>query len=127
MPAALEHAPHDPVAGGKADHRYRFAVLADKPYGLGVLEDEADLRPVSFGLDKQQGPALDLGPADDRGMGFSSRVADQNFPADIEVGEVRGLAVRHEDVGMDGTRVDAERPWGNVRVLERLGMDKEHG
>ena len=44
-----------------------------------------------------------------------------------EVREVRGLPVREEDVRMDCAGIDPERSRGDVRVLQRLCVDEEHG
>ena len=104
-----------------------FPSSADQPYRLCVLEDQADLCLSGFRFNQQQGPSLDLGPADNRGMGCTLPVDNKHLAADGEVGEVGSLAVREKDIGMDGPCIHPERAGCNVRVLQRLGMDEQHG
>ena len=80
MPAAFKHTAHDGVALLEVHYRDGFPVLSDQPDSLRILEDEADLCLSGFSLNQQQGPALDLGPADDGGMGCSLPSVTSTWP-----------------------------------------------
>ena len=75
---------------------------------------------------EQKGPRLDLEPTDHDGTGITLCIAHCDRIAGLEFTQILGGIIRHEHVGMDGTRIDSKGARWNELAVQCLTVDQSH-